>query len=84
MKLTEAFIGIHIAGAGRGSAEVWGIIHWSGGGFHLSRYTTVQGQRTSHLWAFPNLFELLLFARREGFAEVDVEAENWQPVFSTS
>ena len=44
--------------------------------FSLRRSTTVQGQRTSHLWTFPNLYELLLFARREGIAEVDPEAED--------
>ena len=83
MKLTEAFIGPHLAGAERGSAEVWVIIHRSRSGFHLSRYTTTaQGQRTSRLWTFPNLYELLLFAGREGFSEVDPEAEDWQPVFN--
>jgi hypothetical protein len=84
VKLTEAFIGTTIAGAERGNGQVWVIIHRSRGGFHLSRYTTAEGQRTSHLWTFPNLYELLLFAGREGFAEVDPEAEDWQPVFPTS
>lgn len=84
MKLTEAFISTHIAGAERGSAEVWVIIHRSRGGFHLSRYTVTNGQRRSQLWTFPNLYELLLFAQTQGFAEVDAEAEDWQPVFSAS
>ena len=84
MKLTEAFIGTHIAGAERGSADVWVIIHRSRGGVHLSRYTTAQGQRTSQLWTFPNLYELLLFAQTQGFAEVNAEADDWQPVFSAS
>ena len=84
MKLTEAFIGATIAGAERGSAEAWVIIHRSRGGVHLSRYTTVQGQRTSQLWTFPNLYELLRFAQAQGFAEVDPEAEDWQPVFRAS
>ena len=82
MKLTEAFIGSGIAGAERGSAEVWVIVHRSRGGFHLSRYVTAPGQRTSQLWTFPNLYELLRFAQTQGFAEVDPEAEDWQPVFS--
>jgi hypothetical protein len=83
VKLTEAFIGPHLAGAERGGAEVWVIIHRSRSGFHLSRYTTAaQGQRTSRLWTFPNLYELLLFAQTQGFAEVDPEAQDWQPVFS--
>ena len=55
MKLTEAFIGSGIAGAERGSAEVWVIVHRSRGGFHLSRSLTSQEQRTSQLWTFPNL-----------------------------
>jgi hypothetical protein len=84
VKLTEAFISTHIAGAERGTAEAWVIIHRSRGGFHLSRYTITQGQRTSQLWTFPNLYELLLFAQSQGFTEVDAEAEDWQPVFSTS
>ncbi len=84
MKLTEAFMGAHIAGAERGGADFWSIIHRSRGGFHLSRYTTTQGQRTSQLWTFPNLYDLLLFARAQAFAEIDPEAEDWQPVFRTS
>ncbi len=84
MKLTEAFIGAHIAGAERGTAEAWVIIHRSRSGFHLSRYTTTQGQRASQLWTFPNLYELLLFAQTQGFAEVDPHAEDWQPVLRTS
>lgn len=84
MKLTEAFIGPHLAGAERGTADAWVIIHRSRSGFHLSRYTRPQGQRTSHLWTFPNLYELLLFAQTQGFAEVDADAEDWQPVFSAS
>lgn len=84
MKLTKAFISSHITGAERGTAEEWVIIHRSRGGFHLSRYTTMQGQRASHLWTFPNLYKLLLFAQTQGFAEVNAEAEDWQPVFSAS
>jgi hypothetical protein len=84
MKLTEAFISTYIAGAERGADEAWVIIHRSRGGFHLSRYTIMQGQRTSQLWTFPNLYELLLFAQTQGFAEVDAEAEDWQPVFGGS
>lgn len=84
MKLTEAFIRTGVAGAQRGSAETWVIIHRSRGGFHLSRYSVAEGQRTSHLWTFPNLYELLLLAQAQGFTEVDPEAEDWQPVFSAS
>jgi hypothetical protein len=84
VKLTEAFIGTHIAGAKRDSNEVWVIIHRTRGGFHLSRYLITHGQRTSQLWTFPNLYELLLFAQDHGFTEVDAEAKDWQPVFSAS
>lgn len=84
MKLTEAFIGPHSAGAERGNAEIWAIVHRSRNGFHLSRYITSKGQRTSQLWTFPNLYDLLLFARNQGFAEVDPEAEDWQPIFGGS
>ena len=81
MKLSEALMSTHIAGAERGTADAWVIIHRSRGGFHLSRYITTQGQRTSQLWTFPNLYDL---ARTQGFAEVDPEAEDWQPVFRGS
>lgn len=83
VKLTEAFIGATIAGAERGSAEAWVIIHRSRGGVHLSRYTTAQGQRASHLWTFPSLYELLRFAQTQGFTEVDPAAEDWRPVFTS-
>lgn len=83
MKLTEALMGNRIAGAERGSNEGWSIIHRSQGGFHLTRYTTAQGQQVSQLWTFPNLYELLLFAQQQGFAEVDPGAEDWQPVYGT-
>lgn len=84
MKLSEALMSTHIAGAERGTANAWVIIHKSRGGFHLSRYTTIQEQRTSRLWTFPNLYDLLLFAQTQGFAEVDPDAKDWQPVFRTS
>lgn len=84
MKLTEAFIRTGVAGAERGSSEGWIIIHRSRGGFHLSRYSLAQVQRASHLWTFPSLYELLLFARAHGFTEVDPEADDWQPVFNPS
>lgn len=84
VKLSEAFISTLISGAERGTRDTWVIIHRSKGGFHLSRYTIDQGQRTSRLWTFPNLYDLLLFARTQGFAEVDPEAEDWQPVFRAS
>ena len=66
MRLTEAFVSAHIAGAERGGADVWSIVHRSRGGFHLSRYTTTQGQRTSQMWTFPNLYDLLIFAQTQG------------------
>lgn len=84
MRLTEAFFGTGITEAERGTPEVWVIIHRSRSGFQLSRYVTRQEQRTSQFWTFPNLYDLLLFARDQGFAEVDPEAEDWQPIFGGS
>lgn len=85
MKLSEAFIGNRLAGAQRGSDRVWSIVHRSRGGFHLSRYmTNAQGHQASDLWTFPNLYELLLFAQAQGFAEVDPDAEDWQPAYGAS
>jgi hypothetical protein len=81
VKLTDAFIGSHVAGAQRGSADAQTIILRGPGGFHLSRATTdADGRSQSQLWLFASLYDLLLFARAQGFAEVDPTAEDWQPV----
>ena len=78
MKLTDAFIGSHLAGAHRSSADAQTIILRGPGGFQLSRLTAANGRSQSHLWRFASLSDLLLFARAQGFAEVDPTAEDWQ------
>lgn len=81
MKLTDAFIGSHGAGAQRGSTDAQTIILRGPGGFQLSRLTTdAQGHSQTYLWTFASLYDLLLFARAQGFAEVDPQADDWQLV----
>lgn len=84
MKLTEALVGTHFAGAERGSASVRVLILRRQHRFHLSRITTdAQGKLTSQFWTFPSLYDLLLFARAQGFAKVDPDAADWQPVLAS-
>lgn len=85
MKLTEALSGSLLAGAERSAGGCWAIIHRSRGGFHLTRYTS-DGAACSQAetWLFPNLYDLLLFARAQGFAEVDPEATDWQAVYGSA
>ena len=81
MKLTDAFIGSHLAGVQRSNAAAQTIILRGPGGFQLSRLTTAaDGRSQSHLWRFANLYDLLRFARAQGFVEIDPTAEDWQPV----
>ena len=80
MKLADAFIGSHLIGVQRSSTTAQAIILRGPGGFQLSRLTVADGQRQSQLWRFTSLYDLLLFARAQGFAEVDSTAEDWQPV----
>ena len=61
-------------------ATAQAIILRSPGGFQLSRLTVADGQRQAQLWGFANLYDLLRFARAQGFVEVDPDAEDWQPV----
>ena len=85
MKLTEALSGSALAGAERGASGCWAIIHRSRGGFHLTRYTPDgEGRSLAQSWLFPNLYDLLMFARAEGFAEVDAEATDWQAVYGSA
>lgn len=70
MKLSEALSGSPLAGAERGAGGCWSIIHRSWGGFHLTRYTPDgAGRALAQTWLFPNLYDLLLFARSQEFAE---------------
>jgi hypothetical protein len=85
MKLTEALSGSALAGAERGAGGCWSIIHRSRGGFHLTRYTPDgEGRSLAQSWLFPNLYDLLMFARAQGFAEVDAEATDWQAVYGSA
>jgi hypothetical protein len=79
MKLTEALSGSLLAGPERGAGGCWSIIHRSRGGFHLTRYTPDDEDRPqAQTWLFPNLYDLLLFARSQGFSQVDPEATDWR------
>ena len=81
MKLTEVLSGSAQAWAERGAGDYWSIIHRSRGGFHLTRYAPDAGGRTqARTWLFPNLYDLLMFARAQGFAEVDPEATDWRAI----
>jgi hypothetical protein len=78
MKLTEALSGSPLAGAERSAGSSTVLIHRSRQGYHLTRYTPdEQGRPQSHRWVFSNLYDLLVFARSKGFAEVDAEATDW-------
>ncbi len=81
MTLTEALSGSPLAWAERGSGGCWSIVHRSRQGYHLTRYTPdAQGRSRAQDWVFPNLYDLLLFARAQGFAEVDPDADDWRVV----
>lgn len=80
MQLTDAFLGSHLIGVQRSSATAQAMILRGPGGFQLSRLTMVDGRSQAHLWRFDNLYDLLRFARAQGFAEVDPDAQDWQPV----
>ena len=85
MKLTEALSGSLLAGAERGAGGGWSIIHHSRGGFHLTRYTPDgAGRSQAETRLFPNLYDLLLFARAQGFSEVDPEATDWRAVYGSA
>ena len=79
MKLTEAHSGGGVAIARRSDEVHWALVHRSGSGYHLTRYTPdALGQLQSAVWTFPNLYDLLVFARAQGFEEVQAEADDWQ------
>ena len=81
MTLTEARSLSRLAGAERSAGGITVLIHRSRQGCHLTRYTPdAQGRSPSQRWAFPNLYDLLVFARTSGFAEVDAEATDWRVV----
>jgi hypothetical protein len=79
MILTEALSGSRLAGAERSVGSITVLIHRSRQGYHLTRYTPGEAWRAqSQRWVFPNLYDLLVFARAQGFAEVDAEAADWR------
>ena len=48
---------------------------------HLTRYTPgAAGRFQSQRWVFATLYDLPVFARAQGFREVDAEATNWWAV----
>lgn len=82
MQLTEALTGTTIAGAERTVGQCHVIIHRSRAGYHLSRSASDgSGNLHQSTWTFLNLYELLTFARTQGFSEVDADAPDWRKVF---
>ena len=81
MTLTEALSGSRLAGAERSAGGIAVLIHRSRQGYHLTRYAPDEaGRAQSQRWVFPNLYDLLVFARTSLFAEVDAEATDWRAV----
>ena len=85
MTLTEALSGSHLAGGERSAGGIVVLIHRSRQGYHLARYTPDDtGRAQAERWVFPNLYDLLVFARTRGFAEVDAEATDWRTVSASA
>ena len=81
MTLTEAQSLSRLAGAERSAGGTTALIHRSRQGYHLTRYAPGEaGRSQSQRWVFPNLYDLLVFARAQEFAEVDAEATDWRVV----
>ena len=81
MTLTEALSASRLASAESSAGGTTVLIHRSRQGYHLTRYTPGEAERSqSQRWVFPNRYDLLVFARANGFAEVDAEASNWRAV----
>lgn len=81
MKLTEALSGSPLAWAERAKGDTWILVHRSRSGYHLTRSTPdAQGRSRSQDWVFASLYDLLVFARAQGFAEVAPEASDWRAV----
>ena len=79
MTLTETLSGSRLAGAERSTGGITVLIHRSRQGYHLTRYTPKEaGCSQTQRWVFPNLYDLLIFARSQGFAEVDAEVPDWR------
>jgi hypothetical protein len=81
MILIEALSGSRLAGAERSLGGTAVLIHRSRQGYHLTRYPPDgAGRPQAQRWVFPTLYDLLVFARNQGFAEVDAQATDWQAV----
>ena len=85
MTLTEALSGSRLASAERSAGGSTVLIHRSRQGYHLTRYTPDDARRAqTQRWVFPNLYDLLVFARAQEFTEVDAEATDWRAVSGSS
>lgn len=81
MTLTEALSGSRLAGAERSAGGIAVLIHRSRQGYHLTRYAPGDvGLSQSQRWVFPKLYDLLVFARTQRFADVDAEAADWRAI----
>ena len=81
MTLTEARSLSHLAGAERSAGSVTILIHRSRQDYHLTRYAPDDaGRAQAQRCVFPTRYDLLVFARAQGFAEVDAEATDWRVV----
>lgn len=81
MTLTEALSGSRLAGAERIAGGITVLIHHRSPLYHLTRYAPdATGRSQAQRWVFPNLYDLLVFAREQEFAEVDAEASDWRAV----
>lgn len=57
------------------------LIHPRRPRYHLTRSVPDEaGRAQAKRWVFPNLYDLLVFARTQGFAEVEAEATDWRAV----
>ena len=81
MTLMEALSGSRLAGAERSAGGATVLIHRSRQGYHLTRYTPdAPGRSQPQRWVFSTLYDLLVFARTQGFTEVDAEATDWRTI----
>jgi hypothetical protein len=81
MTLTEAKSGSRLAGAERSAGSTTVLIHRRSPRSHLTRYTPdALGRAQAQRWVFPNLYDLLVFAHAQEFAEVDAEATDWRAI----
>jgi hypothetical protein len=81
MTLTEALSLNRLAGTERSAGGITALIHRRSPRYHLTRYSPDDaGHAPAQRWVFPTLYDLLVFARAQGFAEIDAEATDWRAV----